>query len=310
MIARVRVIMMQKNEGDALARWLSHYGALFGPAALTVLDNGSDDPLTVRLLDAAERSGVTVMRQFVTPHDYRQKGGHFGNIIKSWDHDHAYDFALPLDCDEILAVFTQDGLSVVPQDIHKEFDRLLGTRRALRLDMLLFNIPERPGWFAPVRHFHKGFVPAKSLHQLDNGQHDPSTSLEPGHHSTRFTYLHWHNLSHEETVSRARTKLKGYVDLEDREALLAYEKKPGVPSSHAVAIVLRTREEFLEVFKDEVRVFVDGAGGRNLIEAGDRLFVWDAGRYLARNRDVAEHYDLTALNHYLRFGFREGRETE
>ena len=300
--------MMQKNEGDALARWLVHYCGLFGPRNLTILDNGSDEKLTLRYLDAAERSGVAVLRQFVRSHDFHEKGGHFGNIIKSWDHDHEYDFALPLDCDEILAVFTPAGLSSAFDDVHQEFDRLLGTRQALRLDMTLFNVPERPGWFAPIRHFHKGFLPAGSLHQLDNGQHAPTSRLERGYLSTRFTYLHWHNLSFKETVRRAKIKLKGYVDPDDRDALLRYVKTPGAPSSHAAEIVLRTREEFLHMYDNDVQVFAGSSHSANIIQAGQTTFLWDSQRYLELHKDVAERYELTALHHYLRMGFSEGRQ--
>ena len=307
-MARVRAIMMQKDEGDALARWLCHYCGLFGPKNLTVLDNGSQDKLTLSYLSAAERSGVTIFRQFDRPHDFHHKGGYFGNIIKSWDHDHRYDFALPVDCDEILAVFTDSGLSSAFEDVHREFERLLGTRRALRLDMTLFNVPERSGWFAPVRHFHKGFLPARSLRILDNGQHDPISRLEVGYRSTRFAYLHWHNLAYEETVRRAKIKLGSYVDPSDLNALSEYARRPGAPSSHAAAIVLRTREEYLRLYDDEVQVFTASPNSTSLIQAGETKFVWDSQRYLELHKDVAERYELTALHHYLRMGFTEGRQ--
>ena len=307
---QVRVIMMQKNEGDALARWLAHYVALFTAPNLTILDNGSTEELTRGLLAAAERIGVRVIYDYTTEHDFQQKGGHFGNIIKSWDNDLEYDFALPLDCDEILCAFTPDGLTLDHGAIRAELTRLRGIRSALRLDMSLFNVPARPGWFAPVRHFHKGFLPSRSLDMLDNGQHDPSSRLEPGHRSTRLTYLHWHYRQYADTVARAREKLRPFVDVDDSDALKHYALLPQAPSVHAVDTLLQSEEEFLSIFDGEVRVFVEGGSTVNLIEDGRRISAWDGSRYLEANPDVAAHYELTALHHYLRYGFTEGRRQE
>ncbi|WP_158513408.1 glycosyltransferase family protein [Kozakia baliensis] len=43
----VRVVMMQRDEGALLMAWLSHYARLFSMDHLTLLDNGSTDPLTL-----------------------------------------------------------------------------------------------------------------------------------------------------------------------------------------------------------------------------------------------------------------------
>ena len=307
---RVRVIMMQKDEGDTLARWLSHYVALFEASDLTILDNGSTDPLTCSLLSAAEQAGVRVIFDFVTAHDFHEKGGHFGNIIKSWDNDFKYDFALPLDCDEILCAFTHDGLTLDHDAIHAELTRLVGVRSALRIDMSLFNVPERPGWFAPVRHFHKGFVPSGSLKMLDNGQHDPSSRHEPGYRTTRLTYLHWHHRRYDATVARAREKLRCFVNVDDAEALRQYLLIPQAPGGHAVSTLLQSEMEFLAIYDGEVNVFVEGSNNLNLIDNGKRIVAWNGSHYLAANPDVADRYELTALHHYLRHGFIEGRDVD
>ncbi|AOX17437.1 glycosyltransferase family protein [Kozakia baliensis] len=60
----VRVVMMQRDEGALLMAWLSHYARLFGMNHLTLLDNGSTDPLTLHLLDHAAACGATVLQEY------------------------------------------------------------------------------------------------------------------------------------------------------------------------------------------------------------------------------------------------------
>ena len=305
-MAYVRVIMMQRDEGEMLSRWLVHYSGLFGIKNLTVLDNGSVDPYTIALLREAEAAGADVMWQFNTPHDFHNKGGHFGNIIRHWDSSFRYDYALPVDCDEILAVFAEDGLSTDYDPIHQELSRLKYLRCALRLDMSLFNVPERSNWFAPVRHFHKGFLPAYSLEILDNGFHEPRSRLQEGFRSTRLTYLHWHNRDYDELLERIRTKLQSVVNVDDREALAEYSKKPGAVGGHMIQMLLSDKASYRTLYDQDVKVYVAPGGASNLLQRPDGISFWSAHEYLEANRDVRP-YELTALHHYLRVGFFEKR---
>lgn len=158
--AVVRVVMMQRDEGALLMAWLSHYSGLFGMERLTIFDNGSTDPLTLHLLARAETCGATVRRDFTDPADFHAKGLHFVNEMRRWDAGPDYDFALPVDCDEFLAVVCDETISPRRADVHQEFARLVGERRALRIGTSLFNVVDRPGWFAVDTDFIKGFVPA------------------------------------------------------------------------------------------------------------------------------------------------------
>lgn len=298
--------MMQRDEGDMLSRWLTHYSGLFGVRNLTILDNGSVDPFTIALMREAEAAGAEVMWQFDTPHDFHNKGGHFENIIRHWDATFQYDYALPVDCDEILAVFTEEGLCTDYSAIHRELARLKYLRCALRLDMSLFNVPGRPGWFAPVRHFHKGFLPAYSLEMLDSGFHDPRSRLQEGFQSTRLTYLHWHNREYDELIKRARMKLHSVVDVDDRDALVEYSKKPGAVGGHLIQLLLSDQEAYNALYDDDVTVYVPPGGASNLLKRPEGISFWSARDYLEMNTDVRS-YELTALHHYLRNGFREKR---
>lgn len=298
--------MMQRDEGDNLARWLTHYGNLFDFPNLEIMDNGSVDPMTIDLLKEAEKAGVRIYWGYDTLNDFHNKGGHFGNIVKSWDNTFDYDFALPLDCDEILAAVTDNGLSTDKADIHRTLNQLKGLSQSCRMDMLMFNVPGRPGWFAPDRAFHKGFLPARTMEIIDNGQHDPQ-SKTPGYVSVPLTYLHWHNASFEETQQRARRKMEPRAaDLTDREALLAYKQTPNAPGVHLIDLLLMEPAEYYNKYADEVTFYAPSHGGRTVLHARGQYRLWDSAAYLAANPDV-QGYELGPFHHYLRFGYAEGR---
>ena len=303
----VRVLMMQHDEGDALTRWLAHYSGLFGFENLSIVDNASKDPYTLNLLRKAEQCGVTIYWGFDTVADSTGKGGHFVNIIRSWDVDGKYDFALPLDCDEILAVFTPEGLTTDHAAIQQELDSLRGARNALRIDMSLFNVVGRPGWFAPNHSFYKGFLPARSVESIDNGQHEPKSKLEPGHRVTNLTYLHWHNKPYEVARASARRRLTPFVNVDDPSALASYLAFPGgAPECHLVDLLCWTEEAYLRRYDSSVKVFVPPSGTSNLFMIGQEPHVWSAEHYLRQNEDVRAS-SSTVLHHYLRYGFSEGR---
>ena len=306
-MAVVRVIMMQRDERTMLAQWINHYKTLFGIQNLTVMDNGSEDPDTIEILREAETLGMKVMWGFGTPHDFHQKGGHFGNIIKGlWDPAGNYDFALPVDCDELLAVFTDKGVSLDRVSIHRELDHLIGTKQALRMCMSLFNVPGAPGWFAVDRHFHKGFLSAGTIQIMDNGHHEPISRMAPGYVSTRLTYLHWHNRPFAELKANSRRKLDPAMQgLSDAE-LSEYAKKPS-PGSHLVRNLFITEEEYRNRHSNDLQIHVPGLWpGTTWLRDPRGEVEWNKDRYLRKNPDVVR-FGHGPLYHYVWHGWNEGR---
>lgn len=308
-MAVVKVVMMQKDEGDRLAKWLAHYSDLFGYDNLTILDNGSTDERTIALLNDAERRGVSLRWDLTALHDFQRKGGHIANIIRWWDSVYEYDFALPVDCDELLAVFTPYGLSYEKGAIHAAFDALKGQQCAFRIATSLFNVPERAGWYAPVRSFHKGFVAAKTIAGCDDGQHEPRSHVQDEIVNTLFTYVHDHYRSYEQWRQLLKIKVQGLVDPDDEDALREYLNTPNAESAHAAAGLLVSREEYASLYNNEIRIMpVFGTMDRVFLEGpGVRICMWDAEAYLACHPDVRT-YGLGTLQHYLRYGFVEGRQ--
>jgi hypothetical protein len=302
----VRVVMMQKDEGEWLTRWLSHYGGLFGFENLTILDNGSQDAYTISLLREAEKQGTVVNWSLNSPNDFHHKGEHVRDVITSWDYRFDYNFALPVDCDEILAVFTDQGLTTNHDAIRAEMERLKPVTNALRVDLSLFNVPERPGWYAPHRSFYKGFLPRRSIEFIDDGFHTPASRLARGFTVTRFAYLHWHNRPFNTAVAMAKDKLRGLVDVDDPDALRAYAATPGARMVHVIDMLLMTAQDYEGRYDDEVQVYVPPDGAANLLRVGGEVSIWNAERYLIRNQDVVG-YGFPCLHHFLRYGYLEKR---
>lgn len=335
-MARVRCIMMQRDEGQLLDAWLKYYGYLFGFENLEVLDNGSRDPLTVFILEQFEAVGVLVYRQHTGIEAFERKGSIIHGIINGWDLDHQYDFALPCDCDEFLALFTRAGLSCARSAIHAGLDRLTDSGQALGIRTSLFNVPLQTDWFHPDV-FPKGFLPSHSILELDSGYHEPKSRLQVGMRDTDFTYLHFHNKPYETVQAHTRRKMYRRVDIEDRDAMQRYRGA----GEHMIKDLLMSREEYVHQFDHRITVcfeqFTDqmrALGARESLLTGDatllrrhqrtpegkttirlpagetkpsHMIAFDSAAYLSNNPDV--HIATgCGLPHYLYYGFREGRE--
>lgn len=300
-----KIIMMQKNEGPFLARWLAHYSFIFGTHNLIILDNGSTDSYTLSLLNEAEYRGAIIERNFTRPEDFQHKGRHFTTLISALDQDSDYDFALPVDCDELLAVFTPSGLSVEKEKILAEFDKLKGQRSGFSITPSLFNVPGQPGWFSPNRHFPKGFVPSRCGAVIDDGQHFPASMEVEGQIPTKFTYLHFHNRPYEEMQAYCRAKLSLELDDVTDEAKLREHERLARPGGHMVRSLLLDEAGYQKIYDHEVQLYFNGAGV--LLRTADTIRLWDAPRYLAQHPDT-QAYGAGPLCHYLMHGFPEGRE--
>lgn len=189
-----------------------------------------------------------------------------------------------------------------------ELDSLKEIKCALRIDTSLFNVPNDPGWFSPIRHFHKGFLPAGSILDLDNGQHDPVSRLRSGHVSTRLTYLHWHNRSFHDLKAATIRKLQGRVDINDPAALEEYGNNPSLPGNHLVVNLALTAKSYKSLYDKELCISVSDLA-TDAAEFREKKIKssWNAIDYLSNNPDVHK-YATGPLHHYIRAGWREKRK--
>ncbi len=301
----VRVYTMQRDEGQLLGDWLHHYGPLFDYENLTIFDNGSTDPLTLFYLNEAITRRVRVFKSFHLHHDFISKGQLIRNLATEDMKASAFDFILPVDCDEHLAVVLNDRISKDRLDIVRELERYRGAHMALSIDTSLMNCPKHAGWFSPDSDFVKSFLPAVSIHHIDQGYHAcrtrdwPNTCL-----TTTFTYLHYHNPSFAQAQVKARHKLRYRVDITDRDAMIAYIN-PLNPGAHLVSVLLMTEPEYHSRYDRAVRINLH-APAEVLLPSGEHI-VWDKDDYLFQHPDVAISDWTSPLHHFLKAGHKENR---
>ncbi|NHO33710.1 glycosyltransferase family 2 protein [Acetobacter fallax] len=331
-MARVRCVMMQKDENLLLNAWFRYYGYLFGFENLVVLDNGSRDPSVLETLRMYERAGADIRHEHNRIEDFQTKGTHVRNIIAEWDLCGGYDFALPVDCDEFLAVYTPDGLSCSRTAVHRHFDALTGIKQAFRFRVNLMNVPGRPGCFQP-NHYQKTFLAAGTgTEQVDRGFHAITSSAEGGWTDTNFTFLHMHNKPFADLLRHARNKLANSVPLDDPEALRAHK---GL-GSHLIPYFFMTEQDYHERFTSGVFLRIPGfvnhmralgfsddyLGTQAPLEPSnptdavqilglkadefEHIVPFDGEAYRRLNPDVAAA-GFAPLRHYVEYGMQEGR---
>jgi hypothetical protein len=278
-----------------------------------------------------EAAGVTVLRQFAVYADFERKGDLLGLAIRGWDARGEYDLALPVDCDEFLALFTAAGLTCARGAIHAYLDTLAGRPEVLAIQTSSYNVPGRPGWFWPAGA-SKRFFTAGTIGTLDQGFHVATSRKSDAVFLTRLTHLHLHHKPHATVLEHAHRKLQFRVDVNDLAALRAYNG----PGDHLVRHFMRTEAEYLTQF-DDVLTFgytgfsaiLSALGHRSEMvtvpqppapplhgtvsvrrpsrsDPAGEIVLFDAEAYLRAHLDVAA-IGAPPLEHYLYHGFNEGR---
>ena len=334
----VKCVTMQRDESILLSAWLRYHGFLFGFDNLTVIDNGSVLPDVLELLDRATQAGVQVYRQFRSEEDYLRKGPITADVIRAIDHRHDYDFLFPLDCDEFIAVWTDQGPSVEPRVIAKALNALDSTSTHFRISNCLYNDPGRPGWFWP-QGGQKGFFRSHSIDMLDHGYHTFSNKPDFVMKSCGFTHLHFHHKPFDVQREHSLRKLSPLVDITDAEAVAAHTG----PGRHLLRNLSTTPAEYLRQFDDHLTFYFDGfarvaamlgldpssfgassldhpppqgklrvrwprdiKGGQTAGQGKEVDF--DPSAYLQMHVDVSAA-GVNPVTHYLLMGFSEGRPT-
>ena len=326
--------MMQRDEDLLLEAWLLYHGYLFGFENLAVFDNGSSLPDVTAILSRFEAAGVTVIRDHNRLEDFLQKGDLLKRMIEWWDEAGGYDIAIPLDCDEFLALFTETGITCERRQIHDYLDRFVGRPEVLSVGTNNFNVPGQPGWFWPTRT-SKRFFAAGTIGTLDRGFHAGTSRKSDAVLSTHLTHLHFHHKPLQAVLSQAQRKLSPWVDVTNRDALLAHAGD----GFHLVKHFRRTEAEYFDQFNS---LLTFGYSGLSMTltalghktglatgvadvpmvrgrahhasirqpateDAGARVIVFDADAYLRANSDVAAQNAILPLEHYLFHGFDERR---
>lgn len=241
---KVACIMMQKNETELLKPWFHYHASIFDASNIYILDNGSTDKKVLSTLHSIESLGAKVIYEYNTNHDFERKGDIIGQLISDLD-DGSYDFFMPLDCDEFVAVYDQNGkISCEKLDIQYELNNNINSKDALVISGQLFNCPLNNNIFH-YQETRKTFFTKKSFRSLDLGYHW-GKSISLGEHKTKITHFHFHNKPFNILIEHAKEKLKSRVDSFEPEYLKTYN---GL-GSHMVRYFLITEDEYLTQFEN------------------------------------------------------------
>lgn len=149
---RICCLMMQKDEEVLLRPWLLHHGYLFGFENLYIYDNGSTSAVVLETLREFAALGVNVDFTHAASQDSDLRDEIIGGTIAGLRDADACDIALPLDCDEFLAIRGRDGISCQRTEILKEIDGILRAEQNCRIDHCLENWPGQLDLFRYVEH--------------------------------------------------------------------------------------------------------------------------------------------------------------
>ncbi|NHO32651.1 glycosyltransferase family 2 protein [Acetobacter fallax] len=330
-----RCVTMQKNETTLLEPWLLHHGALFGFSALTVIDNGSDDPVVLDILRRYEASGVTVLRDYATKEDFVRKGDIVADVIRGWDRDGGYAFALPLDCDEFIVTMT-GSLAWDRDSVFAALARMADQQATFVNNRVLLNVPSRPGYFRP-QIIRRAIFAANTIVSLDHGFHNPGTIYPDRWGQSLLACLHLHNRPRFTDIQRAaHEKLRHLIGDADPASV-----SPTSEGYHLYSYFRIPEADFLKQYRDHPDIYAPGllswfeeigidwhrllgTGGVQLPvtppagflvhksdddERRHRFVQFDAAFYAATNPDVAQDafYGQWPLLHYITSGWDEGR---
>jgi len=204
---KIACLLMQKNEPLILEAWIKYHAHIFGYENLYIFDNGSTDLVCRYLLDHfREMHGINVSYDFLRDVDFERKGQIVLDKILELDMKGSYDFLIPLDCDEFLALKNQSGFAFDRDGILPYFEAFIGDPRALEVGGCLYNIPKRPNFYYGL-DVKKTIFTRGTAGSLDLGYHDGRSRLTPDRAPIDVLYFHFHNKPFEILRAHARSKL-------------------------------------------------------------------------------------------------------
>lgn len=249
---RIACVMMQKDETILLDPWYSYHANLLGPENLFIFDNGWKSTSVIQSLQRAGSNGATVIWEYSTRHEYRERGSMIANFIQRLDHSNPFDFYFLLDCDEFLACQTNSGISCQRRDIERVLQPCIGSRDVLLIRHKFWHNPCRMHLYSITNSSPKCFFAQGACDSLDHGYHHAKSRLGSGETITNIIYFEFHYKPYRLHRISSRQHLSCVVTDFSRRSLQAYQKKQDF--NHHCA------EDLLEGKFDYVRRFLDPQG--------------------------------------------------
>jgi hypothetical protein len=244
---KIACVMMQRNEDVCLEPWLRYQGHLFGYENLFLLDHNSTNLNVLATLKAFIHRGIHVIT--LPPNsDYRRKGEFVSFAMRQVGSD--YDFVLPLDCDEFVAMRKLDGQPTCErEDLENYFSSLPAETKTFEVHENFLNMLGHPTTFFALP-YKKVFFRGGFCREVDHGSHN-ALSLLTTIGNTRLAYIHFHHKSFERYRQAAKEKLRPFVDVENPVALANFRGT----GWHLVTHLQKTREQYYAIMKPDQRCF-------------------------------------------------------
>lgn len=243
---RVACIMMQKNEDDLLEPWIAYHGRMFGYDNLFVFDNGSTNR---RVLDTLQKyaSKINLVTNRTRKSDFENKGEIFGDLINALEQNNGFDFYVPLDCDEFIAIdLPGGGISCAPESVTTYLAGLMGDSRVLMIKCSYYNVPGRTLDFYRRGGARKCFFASGSFLELDIGFHRGKSRHTEEEYRTQIVHFHFRNKPFETFVAHSKQKLDGRIP----NYLPSTLKRHRGRGHHLCQHLLMSEEEYLRSFDD------------------------------------------------------------
>ncbi|MGQ4275121.1 glycosyltransferase family 2 protein [Terrihabitans sp. B22-R8] len=254
---RVAILMMQRDETSLLTPWLQYYEAQFGLENIFVWDNGSADPGVLSTLHAHEKRGLNVDYSAQSGVDFRRKGVLLGKKIKELEKLDNYDFFIPVDCDEFLALELRPGeVSIERHDIARHLSSYRSVEAPLGISTAYNNVLGRLDEFVRVPH-QKTLFRAGTFNMMDHGYHEGETLAGKEKDPVNLVYLHFHHKPYDTLAEHSKNKLRPYLDVDDVDQL-----EDAADSNRLAAFVLEGKDAYMRRFEREDTVRLDGIAER------------------------------------------------
>ena len=242
---KVACLMMQKDEEDLILAWVLYHAKLFGLSNLFVYDNGSTSTVVINLLKNFSSLGLNVDWSRNLPKDFHQKGEILGSKIRELEASDRFDFFIPLDCDEFIAI-DNNGIQFDADIINQGLNDLQDNRAFLVAWAFYNNLADQNCFFK--WDHKKTFFASGTFGSLDHGYHKGVSRKAEGLCLTKFIHMHLHFKPYTTLQVHARNKLAAYVDVFDRKALESYQ---GV-GYHVAKHLLISEEDYSARFRPSV----------------------------------------------------------
>ena len=226
---------MQKNECDLLEAWSKYHTKITRPANITIVDNGSNEQKTLKILELLAKKGFNIVSK-ENPEEFEKKGAIIEELIKKNHKPNCV--SIPLDCDEFLTLETQKGIECKAKNI-KKYLHGCASGKIFKVKRRLNNSPFSHHEFMPMpaERPTKLFFTTTDFRNLDIGFHSCSSSHRTS--ESEISLVHLHFGSHRSLIEKSKEKLKSRVDINSAEKLTNYSGK----GHHLIPYLILTKNE-------------------------------------------------------------------